>query len=442
MTELSGHVPPHRPPYPFHPVIDSPRLIECALVLKMFPKGPDEHDGTALSEEEFMKKYGPPPELLKKIRTWLTSSNIAIVKEDPFIFWCAAPMRTIAQTFQMQFEAAYVDRHYYFEPLTNPKVPDDIAPYISGIVGLENTSHLESFYRQPLNAPATNGHGFTPQMIASAYQFPANLPIDSPAPSVTLGILSLNNPGYRLEDIQAFADSFDRQRPSVHYISLNNNSSSSHIDTFSDNMALTAVIEWVHALMPRLETVIYDVNVCRCRCGQSHSLALLAALYGALLHPTKRPDVLLMPFALAESRIPSATLQAWDSIFAWSALRGIPVIAPSGDNGAYGIEGPGQMIPHSVAPAVCPHVLAVGGTSLALDNSGHVLSETGWSNMQNNGASGGGLSQAFSAPLYQNATRQTIDTIQAYSRRGIPDVALNADPSTGYAVLFHGEMFP
>ncbi len=72
-------------------------------------------------------------------------------------------------------------------------------------------------------------------------------------------------------------------------------------------------------------------------------------------------------------------------------------------------------------PGASPLVVGAGGTALKLDANGNILSETGWS------GSGGGQSKYFAEPTYQlNA--------QSSGKRGVPDVAYNASPSTGVPV--------
>ncbi len=91
---------------------------------------------------------------------------------------------------------------------------------------------------------------------------------------------------------------------------------------------------------------------------------------------------------------------------------GIVYVASSGDKGS-GVEW----------PAASPNVLAVGGTTLTLDSNNNYLSEIGWS------GSGGGLSTYTFMPSYQSNWSSIVGT-----HRGVPDVALNADPNTGVAV--------
>jgi subtilase family serine protease len=98
---------------------------------------------------------------------------------------------------------------------------------------------------------------------------------------------------------------------------------------------------------------------------------------------------------------------------------GVTFTAATLDNGAY-YHNP---LTAAYWPAVSPNALAVGGTTLSLDARGNVLGETGWA------GSGGGLSRYESQPAYQKGFVAPSTT-----QRANPDVAYNADFTTGYAV--------
>ena len=114
---------------------------------------------------------------------------------------------------------------------------------------------------------------------------------------------------------------------------------------------------------------------------------------------------------------------------------GVTFVASSGDNGAYG-SGPGLDSDGPIIadyPSSSPNVLSVGGTTLSVDASGNYISETGWgygTNSGTDGGSGGGISQYESQPAYQNGV-----VTQSTTYRTTPDVALDADPNTGVAVV-------
>ena len=92
---------------------------------------------------------------------------------------------------------------------------------------------------------------------------------------------------------------------------------------------------------------------------------------------------------------------------------------------------------HVDFPASCPHALACGGTRLEADPAtGAVISETVWDNGVGKGATGGGVSDAFSLPGWQRTAG--VPGLAGTTGRGVPDVAAVADPQTGYQVRVDG----
>src|SRR5262249_20504009 len=70
-------------------------------------------------------------------------------------------------------------------------------------------------------------------------------------------------------------------------------------------------------------------------------------------------------------------------------------------------------------------------------------SETGWNDGAQGGATGGGVSKIFPVPDYQKGlmAARTDTNTSALTGRGVPDIAANADPVTGYDVLVDGQRF-
>lgn len=81
-------------------------------------------------------------------------------------------------------------------------------------------------------------------------------------------------------------------------------------------------------------------------------------------------------------------------------------------------------------PADDPWVTAVGGTTLLKSTSS--VNEMAWT------GSGGGFSSFFSEPDYQKQLPQSVQT-ELNGRRGLPDVAANADPFSAMAIYFEGQ---
>lgn len=117
-----------------------------------------------------------------------------------------------------------------------------------------------------------------------------------------------------------------------------------------------------------------------------------------------------------------------DEIFAEAAAQGQTMFASSGDTGAScALEGTNG-VPDSGPPLVnyfasSPYVVAVGGTTLTTKSTGSYDFETSWV------AGGGGLSQFEYRPSWQAKVMPVTDG--KTGDRGVPDVAMDANPTTG-----------
>ena len=157
-------------------------------------------------------------------------------------------------------------------------------------------------------------------------------------------------------------------------------------------------VEWAHAMAPGANLLLVEAS--------DNSLGnLLAAVDGARTYP----GVVAVSMSWGAGEFP--TEAAYDDYFTTPGNHtGITFIAASGDNA-------GQVL----WPAASPNVLSVGGTTLNVDSSGNYVSESGWSD------SGGGQSAYEPKPSYQSG-------VSGSGTRATPDVAYNADPSTGVSV--------
>jgi kumamolisin len=130
-----------------------------------------------------------------------------------------------------------------------------------------------------------------------------------------------------------------------------------------------------------------------------------------------------------------------DAAIADAAALGITVCVASGDNGSGDAVNDGQV--HVDFPASSPHALACGGTTLLADPStGVISSEVVWNETASKeGASGGGVSDQFALPAWQaNAgVPPLVGGSSGAGGRGVPDVAGNADPTTGYQIFSGGQ---
>jgi kumamolisin len=131
-------------------------------------------------------------------------------------------------------------------------------------------------------------------------------------------------------------------------------------------------------------------------------------------------------------------MTSMDEAFQSAAAMGVTVCVAAGDNGS--TDGVTDGLNHVDFPASSPHALACGGTRLVASGSS-IKSETVWNELANSeGATGGGISDFFPLPSWQDAAGVPVSANPNHNTgRGVPDVAGDADPSTGYDTLVDGQ---
>lgn len=187
-------------------------------------------------------------------------------------------------------------------------------------------------------------------------------------------------------------------------------------------------IEVVGAIAPAASIVVYF--------APNTDAGFLDAVTTAIHDTTNKPSVISISWGSAESGWTAQAMTAMDSAFQAAATMGISVCVASGDNGSSDGVTTGD---HVDFPASSPHVLGCGGTSLHASQES-ITSEVVWNDGSNGGASGGGVSTFFAMPTWQTGrkVKHKSGSTTALTKRGVPDVAGNADPETGYDVRIDG----
>jgi subtilase family serine protease len=256
-----------------------------------------------------------------------------------------------------------------------------------------------------LSVTSTSPTGDSPAAIRAAYGIDAiafsSGAIVGDGAGQTIAIVDAYSDPNIAADLTAFDAEYGLPGPSS--FTVDNLGASSTDPAWALETALD--VEWAHAIAPAANIVLVEAS--------SDSLQ---ALFGAVKYASNLPGVGVVSMSWGASEISSET--TYDSLFTTPAGHtNVTYVTASGDYGAWS----------GVAyPSASPNVLAVGGTTLTLSASGSYGSESGWS------GSTGGFSSFESEPSYQAAT--LLSAGLSTGARAVPDVALNADPNTGYSV--------
>ncbi len=205
----------------------------------------------------------------------------------------------------------------------------------------------------------------------------------------------------------------------------------------------TLDVEAVHAMAPRADVIYYGAASCydddllaaEARIVSDDDASIVSNSWG---EPT---------FVVVDGHvvplIDQTLIDAYDAVFEQGAVQGIGFAFSSGDNGdeqkAAGYTSPDW-------PAEDAWVTAVGGTTLGVTRDATRGFETGWGTdkyvLSADGTSwrpsgsnpflygaGGGFSQLVGRPFYQNGVVPA-----GTGGRAVPDVAMDADPTTGMLI--------
>jgi len=164
----------------------------------------------------------------------------------------------------------------------------------------------------------------------------------------------------------------------------------------------------------------------------------LDAITRAVHDTVHKPSVVSISWGSAESNWTPQAMQQFDGAFQDAAALGVTICCAAGDNGSS--DGVNDGRAHVDFPASSPHALACGGTKLVASGNS-ITSEVVW-NEGPDSATGGGISDVFDLPSWQ-ANAHVPHSANPGGRvgRGVPDVAGDADPASGYQVRVDGQDF-
>ena len=267
------------------------------------------------------------------------------------------------------------------------------------------------------------GNSYTPVQVGQLYQFPAGVT----AAGQTIGIIELGG-GFRQADITAYFKSLGQKPPTVIAVPVGTGKNNPTTADSADGEVMLD-IEVAGAVAPGARIVVYF--------APNTDQGFVDAIAHAIHDTTYKPSVISISWGSAEINWTAQAMTALDSACQSAAALGVTITVASGDNGSS--DGVADRNNHVDFPASSPHVLACGGTNL--QGSGSTIStETVWNAQPQGGATGGGVSNVFPLPIWQansNVPRPTNPT----GGRGVPDVAGDADPASGYIVRVDGKTF-
>jgi kumamolisin len=304
-------------------------------------------------------------------------------------------------------------------------LPAELDGVVTGVFGIDDRPQAQPHFRfRPRVTLAPQSTQYTPPQVATAYSFPNGLT----GSGQSVAIIELGG-GFREDDLSDYFSSLGIALPSVHAVSVLKGENSPGKPDGPDGEVMLD-IEVLGSVAPGANISVYF--------APNTDQGFIDAVTTAVHDTTRQPSVISISWGSAESTWTAQAMQQMEQAFAAAAAMGVTVTVAAGDHGSG--DGVGDGLAHVDFPASAPHALACGGTSLQLSTTGRIITETVWNDGTGGGAGGGGVSVVFPVPSYQQyANIPQSANPGGKTGRGVPDIAGDADPDTGYTVRVDGE---
>ncbi|HEY1791955.1 MAG TPA: protease pro-enzyme activation domain-containing protein [Opitutaceae bacterium] len=376
--------------------------------------------GEQISDAEKQARYFPLATDHDNVVAWVKSQGLDVVRTDGdrLAVFGRGSVSAIADAFHVTFARVLgKDGLEYTSAVTPPSLPDAIALPVLGVHGLQPHIRKHPFIRRP-NAEVpraqVNLSGYEPADIAAAYNA-TGLGVTGSGQTIAIYSFAFPAPS----DLNSFwqAAGVSQTAGNVQDITIGEGPTGPS-DSSTDEAALD--VEWAGGLAPGAAIRVYGAN----ENDPASNDEILQQVYADL---PSQPNMHVLSISIGgnELDVPPDYLILEAQYMANLASAGVSILVASGDTGATA-EGKVQ----TTYPTSDPDVTGVGGTTLELNSSDAVQSETAWSK------SGGGISVVFQRPSWQ--TGPGVSAASSGTMRLVPDVASSGDPDQGGVVVVGG----
>ena len=374
-----------------------------------------------LTRAQYRQQHAADPAAVQLVRAFAKEFGLTVEKDTPKperrTVKLSGTVAAMQQAFAVTLAQKTLDGSVYRVREGSIGLPAELIGAVEAVLGLDNRPQAKPHFR--VHAAAANT-SYTPVQVAQLYQFPSG----ATAAGQTIGIIELGG-GYRTADLSAYFKGLGQKAPKVTAVSVDKGKNSPGNANGADGEVMLD-IEVSAAVAPGAKVVVYF--------APNTDRGFIDAISTAVHDSANNPSVISISWGGPESSWTAQAMSALDAACQSAAALGITITVAAGDNGS----SDGATGNNVDFPASSPHVLACGGTKL-IGSGSTITSEGVWNEQASNeGATGGGVSNVFPLPSWQANAKVPAPSVSA-GGRGVPDVAGDADPVTGYQVRVDGQ---
>ncbi len=421
-----------------------------------------------LTAAQYHARYDASGATVRTVTSWLRSNHLRVTSVEPHHRYLGVrgTNAAVEQAFATTIKRFRHRGHLVQANTSTLTVPATVAPFVLAVTGLDTTPHIVqhqspppagfrnarpcSAYYGQLKAKTQADHrtplpkfkhhylpyapcGYTGPQYRTAYQG-AN-PDGLDGSGVTVAITDAYASRWIAKDAQRYATEHGDGGYGRHQLKQVLPRSYRHQGLCGPSGWYgeeTLDVEAVHAMAPGAKIRYYASR----SCFDNDFLATLAKVVDQ-----NKASIVSNSWGDLEQNETTDNIAAYEQVFLQGAMQGIGFLYSSGDGGD---ELQSSGLKQTDYPTSDPFVTSVGGTSDAIGADGSLMWQTGWGTdkyaLSDNQQSwepqgylygaGGGHSSLFNRPAYQDGVVPPSNG----SGRAVPDVGLDADPTTGMLV--------
>ena len=400
-------------------------IVKRKEALKIIRRSGRASGPVRVSRAEFKKRHSADPDAIKKVKAFAREFNLKVVADPNQVLRRTVQLTGTAADMQKAFgvvlEQKLINGEEYRVREGGITLPKSLTGVVEAVLGLDNRPQAQPHFRiHKPRAGAAAPSSYNPPQVAEAYQFPSS----SSGAGQTIGIIELGG-GYRQADLTAYFKTLKLAAPAITAVSVDGGKNKPSNANSADGEVMLD-IEVAGSVAAGAKIAVYF--------SPNTDQGFIDAITTAVHDAANKPSVISISWGGPESSWTQQSMTALDAACQSAAALGVTITVAAGDDGSTD-GGTGNNVDF---PASSPHVLACGGTKLDA-NGANIVSEVVWNELANKeGATGGGVSNVFALPTWQ-ANANVPKPSTSAGGRGVPDVAGDADPTTGYTIRVDGE---
>ena len=371
--------------------------------------------GKTVSPAEYESEFGPDPLLVQPALSYLDRAGLQATWQPGSTMIAAdGPAPAVAAMLNVSIERyRLADGTTFYASQDAPVLASPLAAVVTGVTGLDDYRRARSYAVRPGGLKATDVLAFYNLAPLRARG------LDGTGQTILFPEIE-TLPKANIDDLNKFATELGLP-PFDPLLTIKHNSNWGTPQKPEGEAVLD--LEIAHEVAPNAKLVVYSAGP---------QFVFLDRAFDQMV-TDNLGSIISESLGLCEAETSGSHRNAYSGVEDRSVAQGMSHFVASGDNGAYTCGE--DQDPAASFPATLPTVTAVGGTSVFESTTGTYFKEAAWGSPIDETGTGGGPSQIYPIPDWQKA----VEDANGHGFRQVPDVAADADPITGFHIVFGGE---